>query len=427
MSPVRRRRSVTRKSPSRRRSHRGRSRPRLQLMVAGVVAAIVLTAAFTFTLLKAQQPRVTDPAPPRSQPVGAVLVYTAPSSTEGGVHLPSTVRDDLRTLGRDQKSVTLVRVEADGAISQTSIDLTPRAGGHVLKVEERADQAINTTLDGMEATMGTPTGDGATSRALYTGLLRASIPDGVPLYLLSSLDLTDPLDFRKLAFGVAPERIVEVLTEAGQVPDIAGSPVTFVLLPAAGEQPRMRNAEKTYTKNVWREVLMRGAGASDVVFLEGLDVPTSATASTPIVPLPDLPGTPIKPAVDPAAPEETICTVPSTTYFEYGDATLTYPAATADALRSCIAKALEANAPITIDAWTSYEGRLDGTGRPVENPPADVKLSQARAEAIRSVLTDRLGVPAANIARVVGHGSDSQPDPDPRSAANRVTVVRYTS
>ena len=37
-----------------------------------------------------------------------------------------------------------------------------------------------------------------------------------------------------------------------------------------------------------------------------------------------------------------------------------------------------------------------------------------------------LGVPSSAITRMTGHGNVNQPDPDPRSAENRVVVITYT-
>ena len=44
---------------------------------------------------------------------------------------------------------------------------------------------------------------------------------------------------------------------------------------------------------------------------------------------------------------------------------------------------------------------------------------------IANLLVNDLGVPASAITRLTGHGNADQPDPNPRSPANRVVVITY--
>lgn len=421
------RRSTARTSRRSHQTRRGQGINRIALIGGIAVSVIALLVAGVLALNGAfGAPKAAAGPRDTSADVEAVLVYTAPTSTEASVFFPESIRETFRSMGRAEQQIAVVRVEADGGVQQEHVDLTPRSSnGNVLKVEDRANQAIDRTVDSVLAKVTEPSGGGSTNRAMYTGLLKSTFPAGKPIYIITSLDLADPVDFRKLAFGVAPDRLVEVLKASGQVPDIDASPVTFILSPADGGQPQLRAAEKKYVKDVWTAILTNASGASSVTFIDAQGGPSRASGETPIVPLPDLPGTPIKPVKDQVG--ETVCAVPSTTYFEYGSAVLTDPAKTADALRSCIEKAIVANAKIRIDAWTSYEGPLDAKGRPTGNPSTDIRLSQSRAEEIRRVLIERLNVPAGNIDEPRGHGSENQPDPDPRSAANRVTTIRYTS
>ena len=53
-------------------------------------------------------------------------------------------------------------------------------------------------------------------------------------------------------------------------------------------------------------------------------------------------------------------------------------------------------------------------------------LSEQRVQTIASLLVNDLHVPQSAITHQVGHGNVDQPNPDPRSAANRVVVITYT-
>ena len=144
----------------------------------------------------------------------------------------------------------------------------------------------------------------------------------------------------------------------------------------------------------------------------------------PAVSVPGPPPTLIEPK--PAGPGRVTCTVPAS-YFVYNTATLIAPAQTMQNLSPCITKALAAHATFALDGWTSYEGPLDASGRPAFNDPANITLSEKRVQAIADLLIDGLDVPRSDITRMTGHGNFGQPEPDPRSAANRVVVITYTT
>ena len=95
-------------------------------------------------------------------------------------------------------------------------------------------------------------------------------------------------------------------------------------------------------------------------------------------------------------------------------------------LTPCIHAALAAHAIFALDGWASYEGPLNANGQPAFHYPGNRKLSQARVQTIADLLVNGLGVPRSAITRLTGHGNVNQPDPDPRSPANRVVVITYT-
>lgn len=431
---VHRHRLAGRRSVSRRRGPNFRW---WQVATAVLVAVALITGAFALTAGRQPvAPSTSDSTHASTSAVtgaAATLLYAAPTATQASVLLPMPVRTLLVNFGMNAQAINLVRVEPDGATSARNVDLTPRLDGRtdgpILKVEARAKEAISATLTGLEGEMNTPSSD-SSGRAMYSGLLKSSFPQNKPVIIVSSvLDLAQPLDARDLGFGVTPSRVAEALVESGYVPAMTGAQVIFVVVPTSGDQPQLRAPETAYMKDLWNTVLTKGGGASSVEFIDAPDGGASrADGPTPVVDLPELPGTPIKPTADPTEPKKTVCVVPSTTYFAYGTAELADEAKAAKALKPCIDKALAAGAELAVDAWTSYEGPLDKDGRPAQNPKRDVALAQARAQRVTKLLIEHLRVPRDRITATTGHGSADQPFPDnPRSSRNRVVTISYYS
>jgi hypothetical protein len=144
--------------------------------------------------------------------------------------------------------------------------------------------------------------------------------------------------------------------------------------------------------------------------------PTSVVTGLPTAAIPQVPG-PMGVTVT--------CTVPAN-YFVFNAATLIDAAKTIQDLTPCITDALRAHATFALDGWTSYEGPLNADGKPAINDPRNLALSDERVQTIANLLVNDLGVPTSAITRMTGHGNIDQPDPDPRSPANRVVVITYT-
>jgi hypothetical protein len=216
---------------------------------------------------------------------------------------------------------------------------------------------------------------------------------------------------------------VATVKKAGALPALHG-PVTFVLVPTAGPQPQLGQAQKKYLKGVWTD-LLTAAGATSVTFIDATGTAASSTAPrAPTVPVPNLPGTPI--AQVPTGNNSVTCTVPDS-YFIFGTGELIDPAQTVQNLTPCIAAALAAHATFALDGWASYEGPLNADGKPEFNYPANQKLSEERIQTIANLLVNDLGVAQSAITRQTPHGNLNQPNPDPRSPANRVVVITYTT
>jgi hypothetical protein len=368
---------------------------------------------------------VADPAPAS---VAAQIIYTARTANDAAITLPAVVHDDLVKAGQAHQSVELDQVGFSGDVSKSVIDMTPRTGNSsqdpILKVPGRAISVIDGKVSDIQADVNSP-GAGLGGRALYVGLTRTDF-SGAPVIIVSSgLDLSNPDDFRSLRWSVPAANVVAQVRKSGDMPALHGSPVTFVLVPTAGSQPQLGQGQEDYLDGVWT-TLLKAAGASSVTFINADSTAVAAPApSAPTVPVPGQPSTPTIPSL-PAGNDKMTCTV-SDSFFVFNSPALINAAQTETDLAPCIKAALAAHATFALDGWASYEGTLfNADGQPAVNLPSNIRLSAARVKTIASLLINELGVPSSDITHMVGHGNIDQPNPDPRSAANRVVVITYT-
>lgn len=82
------------------------------------------------------------------------------------------------------------------------------------------------------------------------------------------LDTKDPVDFRELAFDEAPPSVIKATKKAGDLPDLKGREVTFVVTPVAGDQKKLSKLQIGYQRAVW-EGLATASGAKKVTFYDG--------------------------------------------------------------------------------------------------------------------------------------------------------------
>ncbi len=370
-------------------------------------------------------PGPTDPGPAGTGPVADQLVYTARTANDAAITLPGAVQDDLRQAGLAHQTVELTQVGYTGNVSTSYIDMTPRTGNSSqdppLRVAGRAIPAINTKISGIETAINTPAATTGGGRALYVGLTRADFTSAPVMIISSGIDLANPDNLRTLSWSVPPGEVVAEVKKSGALPALHG-PVTFVLVPTAGPQPQLGQAQKDYLKALWTDLLTT-AGATSVTFIDAdSTMASSAAPSAPTVAIPALPTTPI-----PLVPKgnSVTCTVPDS-YFVFDEADLIDPAKTMRDLTPCITAALAVHATFALDGWTSYEGPLNADGQPEFDYAYNRTLSDERVQTIADLLVNDLDVPWSSITRLTGHGNMDQPNPDPRSAANRVVVITYT-
>jgi hypothetical protein len=354
------------------------------------------------------------------------IIYTAPTANDAEITLPDVVRKDLHQIAQAHQRIALTRGDSTGEISTTVIDMTPRTGDSpkdpVLKVSDRATPVIDAKISGLEKRINSSTATTG-DRALYNALTKIDFT-GAPVTIISTgLDLADPVNFRDLNWSVPAQKVVANVKRSGALPAMHG-PVTFVIVPSAGAQPQLSQAQKTYRNTIWTALLAAG-GASSVTFIDADGIAASSGPSAPTVAVPELPDTPIPPVRRPAKKTVT-CTVPAT-YFVVNTATLIDVGKTKRELTTCVKDALAAGATFALDGWTSYDGPLKANGKPAVDKPGNRKLSNARVRTIANLLVNEMGVPRSAIARMTGHGNVDQPHPDPRSPANRVVVITYTT
>ena len=189
-----RRRATTRRRPSRAPQPSMGKSLKTAALAGAAAAALLAGAAYAFTGIHLRLTGTTGPIPVVTEstdpagPAASQLVYTDRTANDAPVTLPAVVQDNLLSLGLAHRSVELTRIGYTGAVTNSSIDLTPRTGSSsrdpVLKVRDRAVPVIDAKISGIGTAINTPRGS-AGGRALYTGLTRTDFT-GVPSFSTTS-------------------------------------------------------------------------------------------------------------------------------------------------------------------------------------------------------------------------------------------------
>jgi len=330
--------------------------------------------------------------------VAGSVVSTAGSSNETEIVLPAPITASLTTLGGSGSGVEWVSVSGDGKTTSTEpVGLTGDAGA-----------AISALTGKMNALQSQSPG----ARSALAGLSAVTSPAGSPIWVFSPLlDTTGALDFNQLAFDESPPTVVKATTDAGALPDLKGRDVTFVVTPVAGQQQKLSDLQVGYQHAVW-EGIATAAGASTVTFFDGTGT-TPGSGTIPPVPIPD-PNAKIN--SEQQGPTRT-CTLPSPALFVPDTPTLIDKTATLKALGECVGT-LDPTTKITVEGHTATV--------PGGDEATATDLSTRRATEVAALLRE-IGVPAENVAQVVGYG-DTKPLVEPASdPANRAVVVTFTS
>lgn len=328
--------------------------------------------------------------------VKGTVVSTAVSSNEMQVSVPDPVAAAWTALGQKGSGLEWVSVAGDGTAKDSDIDLAtdPSAGAASVADKINADAAQ------------------ADGRSVLAGLDAVDSPAKTPVWVFSSLlDTKEPVDFRELAFDESPTAVVKATKKAGDLPDLTGREVTFVVTPVAGDQAKLSKLQIGYQRAVW-EGLAKAAGAKKVTFYDGTGT-TPATGTISPIPIPD-------PNADFASADQgktRTCTLPSPALFVADQPTLIDKKATLKALKKCVGD-IGSGTKITVEGHTAGSS---GTSNDFAK-----QLSTQRATEVAALLKE-LDVPAKNIVEVVGYGSSkpiAEPDTNPE---NRAVVVTFST
>jgi hypothetical protein len=402
-------------------------------LIAGAVAVLILIGLGIFvgthlTDKPAEASKQTDtPAQTSEQEVKLEIVSTEPTANDAAITLPKNLRKQLRAIGRAHQQIAWTSINASGDASRQIIDLTPRVSddpdAKPVKIPERATEVIGKKIDKFEYAINSQAAD-SNGHSLYTGLTKIAF-SGAPVVIISSgLDLSSPIDFRKLAWSVPASKVVEQIKDSREQANLHDAQVLFVVVPSVGGQPQLREAQKTYRNNLWKAVL-HASKSGQVTFIDTTG--TAALSHTPAdpVPIPNLPTTPeIEPQPDPADPTTKTCPV-SSAYFVADRAILIDPDKTVHDLKPCIQAAQAAGATYELDGWTSYDGTLTTHGKPKYDSPKNRRLSRDRVKTIAHLMVDDLDVRRSKIVRMTGHGNVDQPNSNPSSPKNRLVLITY--
>lgn len=359
------------------------------VLTVGVLTAVV--AACGSSASETSASATSSSAAPVT--VAGSVVSTAGSSNEAQVAVPEPVAAQWTALGGGN-GVEWVAVAGDGTTTTEPVGFA-------------ADGAVDAFTEKMNAFQAQQPG-----RDALAGLDAIASPAGSPVWVFSPLlDTRGALDMNQLAFDQSPPDVVNAVTAAGQLPDLTGREVSFVVTPVAGQQNALSDMQVGYQHAIWEGIAV-AAGASGVTFYDGTGT-GAGTGSIPVVATPDPTD---KISSEGSGPTRT-CTLPTPALFLPNEAALIDKQATLTALGECVG---------TVDPTTKITVQGHTAAVPGGDPQGAVDLSTQRATEV-AVLLQEVGVPAENITSVVGLG-DAEPLVQPASdPGNRAVVVTFTS
>jgi outer membrane protein OmpA-like peptidoglycan-associated protein len=368
-------------------------RRRLSRRVALAAAAVAL--AMVAGCGSGGSTEESSPASSSQAPVTVAgsVVSTAGSSNEAQIAVPEAVAAEWAALSGDD-GVEWVAVAGDGT---TTTEPVAVAGPDATAAFAERMNAFQAQAPGRDA---------------LAGLDAIASPAGSPVWVFSPLlDTRGSLDMNQLAFDQSPPDVVTAVQAAGDLPDLTGREVNFVVTPVAGEQNPLSDVQVGYQHAIW-EGVATAAGAANVTFYDG----TGTGAGTGTIPVVATPDPTDKISSEGSGPTRT-CTLPTPALFLPNEATLIDKEATLTALGECVGT-VDPSTKITVEGHTAAV--------PGGDPQGAIDLSTQRATEVAALLQE-VGVAPENITSVVGLG-DSAPLVEPASdPGNRAVVVTFTS
>ena len=385
------------------------------------VTVVVIAMAMTTEFLGA----CSDSVPSQSAPVVAVSL----SANQPRPALTSAVEKRMASWAASAADVGAAKIELVSADGVQTVDLTPMRGAQL--EQSHPDQVAQGNVTRFEQKLATM----ATSKSGNDPLASLSIaarnaPPGADIYLIGSgVSTVNPLDLRVTGWGVNPTELAADLSRRGLLPNLSSHNVTFIGLgDTRAPQENLSNAARTKIYAVWTSICAKALAASCTIIAGDLpDVPSATSTATPVVPIPADPSlsfvapTAEKPVQQMTFNEDTVVR------FQPDSATLTNPAAVGHALTSAA-------------AWLKSDPthKVQITGTTSSEPPSaawldNKALARARADAVRVVLVERLGVSAGQIKTSGAGYTATPPDGGPnnlnpeRAALNRAVNLVFTT
>ncbi|MGN2642505.1 OmpA family protein [Nocardia takedensis] len=325
-----------------------------------------------------------------------VLAFTA-SAAEPAASITS-FEEDLTSHALKSRSVGdgAVDVVVAGQDSVAHLDLTPVRGNEVESDEERAREKVDANLTALkQQVVGVVAGTGDLDLlSLLDRAAQHTSAGGLVFVQSSGVQTVAPLDFRKLGWNFAIDKIVADLEHDDLLPDLTGRHVRFSGLgTASGTQPSLPRPNRSMTQNLWMAVCQAGGAASCTSVEKPVELTaTLASLKVPTVPVSEL---------------DTTCHIgavefPAAANFQ-GDSPV-LDTKRADLVLAPLARQLTncptgARVTVTGHAADAHQDSVDG-----------VDLSTDRAEAVHRRLIE-LGAPEEVFGAVHGVG-DTEPKVD---------------
>ena len=383
------------------------------------VTTVVIAMAMTAEFLSA----CSDSVPSQSAPVVVVSL----SANQPRPALTSAVEKKIASWAASAADVGAAKIELVSAEGVQTVDLTPMRGTRLEQSNpDQVAQGNVTRFEQKLATMATSKPGNDPLASLSTAARNAA--PGADIYLIGSgVSTVNPIDLRVTGWGVNPTELAADLSRRGLLPNLSSHNVTFIGLgDTRAPQENLSNAARAKIYAVWTSICAKALAASCTIIGGDLpDVPSATSTPTPVVPVPADPSLSFA-APTAEKPVQRMTLHDTVVRFQPDSATLTNPPAVAHALTPAA-------------AWLKSDPahKVHIVGTTSSEPPSAVwrdnkALARARADAVRVVLVERLGVSAGQVKTSGAGYTANPPDGGPnnlnseRADLNRAVNLVFT-
>jgi outer membrane protein OmpA-like peptidoglycan-associated protein len=328
----------------------------------------------------------------------AIVVAASATMNEPGPVLASADRALLRNAGVSSTRGAAYVVDPNTG-QATQVPLTPRRPDGQVEYGPARSSLLTQNVDQVQRLLDRQAADKPFDLLAWIAQAVRVTPGPATLLVLSSgLSTAGGFDLRQVGWGTDPHAAALKLRRLGLLPVLGGWHVVFSGLgDTAGRQPSLPLPQRTVLGRYWLAICQEAGAASCAIdAITRADPPSRSTTAVPVVGVPQVHSV--------RGPHgQTLTSVPADAFFAFNSARL-LPGA--DAVLGPVANQAHAHdLAVSITGYASPDG---GTGA------YNLALSTARARAVRARLV-ALGVPARQIAAVIGAGTAGEP----RSACYR--------